>query len=137
MVIPLPQEQVEVGHQWQEPHRVKVKRADGSAGNVETRRKFTLEKVKNGVATIVVKYQVLTPIDPPIEAQLAQRLSSGKLYFDIDRGRVVSQQLDVDKRIVGFAGPTSRLHYRMRFTEQLSDKSSRVAAKAAPDRREK
>ena len=133
MVIPLPEEPVAIGHQWHEPHRVSVKRADGSAGHVETRRKFKLEAVTNGVATIAIKYQVLSPIDPPTEAQLVQRLSEGKLYFDLDHGRMTSQQLDVDKRIVGFAGPTSRLHYRMRFTERHSDKSTRVASRPGPN----
>ena len=42
---------------------------------------------------------------PTIEMQIVQRLMDGEVQFDIEKGRVVGQQMDVDKRIIGFAGP--------------------------------
>ncbi len=57
--------------------------------------------------------------DPAIEAQLIQRLTKGWLKFDIERGRVVSQQLDMDRRVIGFSGAASSMHYLTRFTEEL------------------
>ncbi len=129
MVIPLPAQPVAVGHQWNEPHQVTVNLPGGGKKKVDTRRHFKLTGVKNGIATIAVTFQLLTPVAPPVEAQLVQRLSSGKLRLDIKAGRVLSQQLDVDRRIVGFAGPTSSMHYRMRFTERLATEADEVAAK--------
>ena len=83
------------------------------------------------MATIAVDSQILTPIrDPAIEAQLIQRLSSGTVRFDIAAGRVLSQQLDLDRHVIGFNGAGSSMHYVTRFTEQLL--TSEVAAKAAP-----
>ena len=43
----------------------------------------------------------------------------GEVKFDIEAGRVVGQQMDIDKRILGFAGPTSSMHYIMRMEEKL------------------
>jgi hypothetical protein len=49
--------------------------------------------------------------------------------FDINAGRIVGQQMDIDKRILGFAGPTSSMQYIMRMEEKLLKKGEKVAAK--------
>jgi hypothetical protein len=73
---------------------------------------------------------MLTPVqDPAIEAQLIQRLHKGEIRFDMAAGRVVGQQLDVDRRTIGFSGATSSMHYLMRFTERLLGPDERVATK--------
>ena len=87
------------------------------------------------MATIKVDSQILTPInDPAIEAQLIQRLSDGYVKFDIERGRVVSQQLDLDKHVIGFSGASSSMHYVNRFTEKLLPAEQTAKAKAAKTR---
>ena len=45
----------------------------------------------------------------------------GPAQLVIEAGRIVSQQLDVDKRLHDFSGPASIMLYRMRFTERLAD----------------
>jgi hypothetical protein len=80
------------------------------------------------VATIQVDSQVLSPVnDPAIEAQLIQRLSQGTVTFDLSRGRVLEQQLDLDKQVIGFSGPASSMHYVTRFTERLMAGRERTA----------
>ncbi|MFV2066662.1 MAG: hypothetical protein ACC645_06740 [Pirellulales bacterium] len=128
--ITLPEEPVAVGHVWSETYELSVPGRTGTPMKVKTRRRFKLESVKNSVATINVAYQVLTPInDPAVEAQLVQRLTKGTVKFDIDRGRILSQQLDVDKRVLGFSGPTSSIHHVMRRTERLLGNEEKVASK--------
>jgi len=120
MTLPLPDEAVPVGHVWTLPDEVRIPAKDGHFRIVKTREKFTLESVKNGVATIHVETQVLTPInDPAVEAQLIQRESRGYVRFDIEKGRIVGQQMDLDKQVHGFQGDSSLLHYQTRFTEKL------------------
>ena len=120
MTMPLPGEPVAIGESWSSPLAIDVTQKDGSLKKVETRQKFTLEKVADGVATIKVDSQILTPVsDPAIEAQLIQRLSQGTVTFDLARGRVVAQQLELDKQVIGFSGPASSMHYVTRFTERL------------------
>jgi hypothetical protein len=127
ILIPLPKEPVAIGAEWNEPHFVNVVVKEDDRRRIETRRHFKLASVKNGIATIALTYQVLTPIDAPIEAQIVSRLASGKVRFDIDRGRITSQQLDVDRRVVGFSGPTSSIHFVSRFTERLLPEKKEVA----------
>ena len=74
-----------------------------------------LADVKDGIATIDVTYQVLSPTDAAVELELVQRMQNGQVKFDIEKGRIQSQKMDVDKRIIGFAGPTSSMQYIMKM----------------------
>ncbi len=135
MTMPLPDHPITVGESWSSPLEIDVTHKDGRVQKIQTRQKFTLEKVEHAVATINVDSQVLTPIrDPEIEAQLIQRLSTGTVRFDVAAGRVLSQQLDLDRHVIGFNGAGSSMHYVTRFTERLlKDESTATARpKAAP-----
>jgi hypothetical protein len=128
IVVRLPDKPVAVGDTWDEEHKLMVEVQDGSKP-LESRRHFKLTNVANGIATIEVTYQVLSPVTPQIESQIVARLMKGTVRFDIRRGRVVGQQMEVDKRILGFAGPTSSLHYVMRMQEELAG-PAKVARKS-------
>ncbi len=120
ITIPLPDSPVAIGETWSYPCDIEIPLEGGRIKTIKSRQSFTLEEVKNSVATVRVATQILTPVsDPAIEAQLMQRDSSGTVRFDIERGRVVGQQMDTDKRVVGFRGQASSLHYQTRFTEEL------------------
>jgi hypothetical protein len=119
---------------------VVVSLEDGEKKLIKTRQHYTLEKVASGVATIKVATQILTPnITPKVQSQLVQRLTEGTIRFDIDAGRVLSQQIDLDQRVLGFQGNDSSLHFLGRFTEEYlpaeektASKPVKTAAKPAP-----
>src|SRR6185295_3882626 len=105
ITIVLPGEPVACGAVWTSPMELDVRQKDRSISKVKGRYRYHFEKVNDGVAVIQVEAQVLSPIhDPAIEAQLIQRMPSGTVRFDIDEGRVISQQMDLDKRVIGFSG---------------------------------
>ncbi len=131
IIVRLPEQPVAVGDTWDEPLDVKVELQDAGSKSIQTRRHHKLANVASGIATIEVTYQVLSPIDARIESQLVQRLMSGEVRFDIEAGRVVGQQMDVDKRILGFAGPTSSMQYVMRMEEKL-EAVKKVAERQPP-----
>jgi len=125
MTIPLPEEAVPVGHAWSLPYDVEVPLENGTVKKVKTLQTFKLQSVKTGVATIEVATKILTPIHSPVvEAKLIQKEQSGTVRFDVDAGRVLGQQMDLDRRVVGFTpnNPASSLHYLTRFTETLLSK---------------
>lgn len=133
MTMPLPESPIGINGTWTSPLEVEVVLKDGATKKIQTRQKFTLEKVVDNVATIAVDSQILTPVsDPAIEAQLIQRLSSGTVRFDIEAGRVLSQQLDLDRHVIGFSGAASSMHYVTRFTEELLPPAAETARRAAP-----
>jgi hypothetical protein len=120
LTIPLPPAPVKIGGEWQAPEELTLRLENNQVKKVKTRQLYTLQKVETGVATIHVETQVLTPIDDPkIKVMLVQRLTSGTIKFDIDAGRVLAKQMDLDETVIGFKGPESHMAYRARFTEEL------------------
>jgi len=130
MTIPLPEEAVAVGHSWSLPYDIDLPQPNGGTKRIKAVQQFKLEDVKTGVAIIHVSTEILTPItDPAIESQLVQREAEGRVRFDIDAGRIIGQQMDTDKRVVGFRGEASSIHYLNRFAEKLLPQTAKTAGK--------
>jgi len=138
VTIPLPSEALAVGQQWLLPSEVQVNLDNGGVKKIQARQRFTLAEVSEGLATIRIETQILSPVhNPAIEAQLIQKESNGTVVFDIESGRIVSQQSDVDKRVHGVPNETSSLHCLTRFTEKLiapaaSNRGAKVSGPPAP-----
>jgi hypothetical protein len=126
ITLRLPDEVLAVGEEWDETFEVPVEEKTG-VKKVRTRRVCTLESVETGIATIRTEYQVLTPVSPFVESQLADRMAKGTVRFDIAKGRIISQQQDVDRRILGFAGEKSVMHSVSRLEERLLKPQERLA----------
>ena len=120
MTMPLPSEPVAVGGSWSETLELEVPMETGAVRKVKTKQIFTLKEVRDQIATIEAATQILTPNLPPeVEAKLIQQASGGTIRFDLQRGRVIEQQIEVDKRVIGFRGEASSLHCMSRFHEKL------------------
>lgn len=115
----LPDHAIRVGEKWGRTYDVVAKRQDGIDQKVRTRRQCQLRQVKGGIAVIDVSYDILSPVDSTIRAQLVERLTKGTVRFDVAQGRIVSQRQDVDRRLLGFSGDASSIHYLSRFEEKL------------------
>ena len=65
--------------------------------------------------------------------------SAGRVRFDIDEGRVLGQQMDIDKPVVGFRGDASSIHYVNRYTRAAALETGdhgRKAGQAGLNRRD-
>jgi hypothetical protein len=131
ITLRLPDDAVAVGEEWDETFEVPVEEKTG-VKKVRTRRVCILEAVETGIAVIKVEYQVLTPVSPYVESELAPRMAKGTVRFDIAKGRIISQQHDVDKRVLGFAGEKSMLHHVSRLEERLLKPQERLARREQP-----
>lgn len=137
LTMTLPEEPIAVGKTWSFPYEMMIPTNNGTVVKIKTQQKYALERVKNGVATISMATVILTPIhDPVIEAQIIQRRTDGTIRFDIDAGRVLGQQMDLDERVLNFAGKSepSSLHYLMRFTEDLVTETPQTDEFAGKDK---
>jgi hypothetical protein len=129
VVVPLPEEPVEVGEPWSVPSDVIVSLDGGESKTLTVKNRYQLEKVENSIATISVQ-TILPPLnDPKIRAQLIQRMTKGTVRFDIKAGRVISQKTDLDEQVIGFSGGGSNLQYVGRFSEELLTGETKAAAK--------
>lgn len=128
LTVPLPPEPVQVGAKWSTVEDVRVREERGSVRKIKIKQILTLDKVETGVATLSIDTIVLTPLnDPKLQAQLIQRLQRGTVAFDMDAGRIISKQMDLDETVIGFNGADSQMHYTSRFSEEQFNEA--VAAK--------
>jgi hypothetical protein len=135
LTIPFPAQPVKAGATWSIPDEVRVKLDDGTIKKISTRQRYKLDKVENGVATISVATQVLTPVnDPKVQSQLVQRLQEGIIKFDVEAGRLIHKQMDLDQAVFGFSGPDSHMQYLARFTEEPTTAEA-TAAKSGAEKR--
>ncbi len=131
MTIPLPEQPVPVGYTWSHPEEIDVPLETGGIKKIQAIQQYTLEEVETGVATIQVSTDIITPVsEPAIEVKLVQRESHGRVRFDLDAGRVLSQEIDIDKHVVGFRGYASSIHYVNRFCEHLQSPEVKTAENA-------
>lgn len=128
-VMLLPEDRVAIGDSWNQPTKIRVKVGEGGSKSINARRKYTLKSISAGVATIQSEFQVLSPTNAEIDAQLAHRVAEGTIRFDLDAGRILSQNFDGDRRVLGFAGPSSSMHLVTRMTEKLQTAPAEVASK--------
>ncbi|MFP6692356.1 MAG: DUF6263 family protein [Pirellulales bacterium] len=130
LTMPLPPDPVKVGDDWTFPDTLRIKLRNGEIKSVKMRQRFELKSVEDGVAEIHVETQILSPIkdNKELESQLIQRQTEGNIRFDIEAGRVLGQQIDLDRRLVGYPNDKSSMHYRTRFTEVLLESTDRTAA---------
>jgi hypothetical protein len=125
LTIPLPDSAIKVGQKWSTEGETVVRLPDARVKRIKTRQLYELTKVQTGVATISVQTQILTPVnDPVVQSQLVQRVKRGEVKFDIDAGRPLSQQMDIDETVVGFNGPDSIMKYLSRLTEETTNEES-------------
>ncbi|MCG8450961.1 MAG: hypothetical protein MI725_15445 [Pirellulales bacterium] len=133
ITLQLPDEPIAVGEQWDATYDVSAERKSGGKLQVRTRRVCTLQDVEDDIARILVDYQILTPVSPYVESQLIERLTKGTVHFDLQRGRVVSQKFEADRRVLGFAGEASSMHYVSTLEERLLKPGERLAQRKKTD----
>ncbi len=135
MTILLPEQPVAIGATWSFPYEIELPLENGTIKVVKAAQLYKLVDVKTGVAIIETTTKVLTPInDPGLEAKLVQREKHGTVRFDIQEGRILRQENLTDRRVVGFSGPASSLHFACQVTESLlppTDRTARASQQSA------
>lgn len=133
ITVPFPppeQQPLKAGTTWSIPDELRMATADGTIKKIQTQQQYRLVKVEAGVATIAVQTQILTPVnDPKLQSQLVQKLQKGTIEFDVDAGRLIRKQMDIDEQVFGFNGPDSHMQYAARFTEEPLKENERTARK--------
>ena len=120
MVVPLPDKPVTEGSSWTVPEEIVIDIPGGPRKSIRTRLRYRVTSIRNDVAVISVDTTVLTPIDDPqIESRLLERIWNGQIEFDSRQGRVLRRETSVDRRVVGFHGPTSSVRYKASLEEEL------------------
>lgn len=122
-LVVFPAKPLRVGESWINSDlkvKLMVQRSPRLYRDYTILRKYTLVSVKDGRAVLSLSMAPRRPLnDPQLKVQVAQRMMSGTIVFDIKRGRIVSRKLVVDNTVFGLAQGQSRLHVKSERRERL------------------
>ncbi|MBX3441354.1 MAG: hypothetical protein KF774_03020 [Planctomyces sp.] len=121
-VLPaLPEQEVAIGDVWKEPFTTEVRETETLNKPIRMQRTYRLKSVEGSVATIEFSTQVLTANKTPEQdAILAQRIYSGTVTLDIDRGLMLARELKVDQSVIGYAGAQTALTIRLDHRDEIA-----------------
>lgn len=127
-----PEKPIRVGETWvDKDFKVQLNVAPKLWREFGILRKYKLESVADGKATISLVMVPMRPVTQPnLQVQLAGRMLSGEIVFDIVRGEIISRTLKVDNTVYGFADRNSKLHVMNERTEKLIRKPAVAKAKS-------
>jgi len=129
VTMPLPDHPIKIGHRWASPGEVRVRQEDKTVKKVKIRHVHMLRSVVDGLATIQITTEVLSPVnDARVKSQLVQQLTSGEVQFDMKKGRIIRKEMNWDETVIGFNGPNSSMRYLAKFTETLQEPAAKTAA---------
>ena len=117
IVIPLPDEPVEIGASWPEPSQIDLPQPNQTVKKIRIRHEFLLENIHSGLATIKFATIPLTPLSPQEETQLFDHFTVGTMELDLDAGHFIRQQSTIDRLVVGVREASDSIRYLARVTE--------------------
>jgi hypothetical protein len=110
------------GLAWLRPYTVTLDPPYGTGEKLDATQKFQCTKIAAGKATLTVANQFKAlPENVKDQVPLVQKLTEGQIVFDIQGGRVVDVQLNIDRTLMNHQGEGSSYHFQSWFTEQLID----------------
>ena len=132
-LVVFPEREIAVGESWTDRSlTVKVRVGRALSRPVQLLRTYTLESVKDEIATITLKTAVITPVnDPALQAQLIQRTPSGTIEFDLQAGRIAARTMRIDDSVIGPFGDNSSLKATSLRTETQIDRPVLEARRGA------
>lgn len=128
VTIPMPAKKISINHTWTVPGNLSAKDEHGIMNYLDTRVRYTLTKVKDGLAYISFRTEVLTPINSKkVQSKIMQHMTDGTAIFDIKRGLIVRRIVDWNETVQGFEGAGSYLKYVASFNERWLQPKPKVS----------
>lgn len=124
-LIKFPEEAITVGESWTDTFKVKVSVNRRLKQPMTLQRRYELVDVTEHLATIELRTALITPTrDGKILVQLIQMTPKGKIVFDMEKGRIVSRTLTVDKTEFGVIGGGGSVEAKSKRVERWIDPQS-------------
>lgn len=133
VTLVLPETPLGIGESWSTPFDMTATDKAGNTKFIKARKKITLESVSGNIAVLKHETQILSPLtDQTIEAQVVQSEQTGKVVFDLGKGRIMSIEMSNDREVFGFQGDASVMHVTSTFSEKLKNSPAPPHADANP-----
>ncbi len=114
-----PDHPVSIGEKWNEKYEAELKVSESLTERVKYLRKFELESVENGQSTIKLSTILISQVvDPKLRVQLIQKAPTGNIVFDIEKGVIISRELNIDQTEFGIFGDRSKIRVSSKRIEK-------------------
>lgn len=118
-LVEFPEQAIEVGDTWTNTFQVKVRVGRSLTQKVTMQRSYELVNVVDNVATIKLRTGLITPTrDGMILAQLIQMAPNGHIEFDLNKGRILSRTLTIDKTEAGVINGAGTMQAKSKRVER-------------------
>jgi len=117
IVIPLPDEPVEVGTRWTEPEQIDLPQPNQTVKKIRLQHSFTLERISSGLATIGFGTVIFTPLTAKEESQILEHFTQGTKILDLQAGHFIRHEATTDRMVVGIQEASDSIRYHSRLTE--------------------
>jgi hypothetical protein len=121
-VVVFPAVPAKEGLSWLRPFNVTLDPPYGTGEKFPAVQKYQCTKIAGGKAMLVVANQFKSmPESVKDHVPLIQKLTEGQVTFDLQAGRLLDAQLNIDRTLMNHQGAGSTYRFQSWFTEQLID----------------
>jgi hypothetical protein len=111
---------VKEGQGWLRNYAVTLDPPHGTGEKFEAGQRIQCTKITGGKAFLAVANQFQSlPQSTKDQIPLIQKTAEGQVVFDLQAGRLVAVQLNIDRTLANHQGEGSSYHFQSWFTEQL------------------
>lgn len=133
-LMPLPEQDVQVGDTWKDAHTVSVRVTKDINRRIDILRTFRLQSVEGDVATISFNSSVASPVSSSlIRAQLMQSTPKGTMVFDLKRGLMLRKHMRFDQTVLNAMGENTVVTSFGEIVEELLP-AAEIKADASPEK---
>jgi hypothetical protein len=120
--LTLPAAAVSPGQSWERSYAITLDPPLGTGEKYPATQKFVCTKAADGLAVFTVATVLAKQPDSKLEQlPLLQKQPAGEVVFDVQRGRLHSVRLAIDRQIQGHQGEGSSYHFQSTYTEQYAE----------------
>jgi hypothetical protein len=121
-LVVFPDAKAAAGQAWRRQFNLVLDPPYGTGEKFEAEQRYDCKKIDAGMATMGVTTHFKTMPDNMRERiPLVQKDVQGEVIFDINAGRLISAQLNIDKTVENHQGKGSSYHFKSQYTRQLVD----------------
>ena len=121
-LVVFPEAKAAAGQAWRRQFNLVLDPPYGTGEKFEAEQRYDCKAIDAGKATLGVTTHFKTMPDNMRERiPLVQKDVQGELIFDVNAGRLISAQLNIDKTVENHQGKGSSYHFKSQYTRQLID----------------
>jgi hypothetical protein len=120
--VTLPTSAVQAGQSWKRDYNITLDPPHGTGEKHAAQQQYLCSKIDGNLAVFSLSTGILkAPQTKAEQLPLLQKAPQGEVIFDLQRGRLQSARLVIDREIQGHQGEGSIYRFRSNYVEQIAE----------------